>query len=424
MGQANDAVRLYYDNNEKIATSNTGVTVTGTVNVNGAYTLPTSDGSANQVLTTNGSGVLSFSDMASGADLYAANPSSATDPVASGANAVAIGSNTEATGDRSMALIDGANAGGLRGFAVGFSATTSGNNSVAIGASAVSSGTQAMSFGALTDATGDYSLALGYTAQAITGSRATAISRAYASGTDSLAAAIGSNSSSYGAAGANSIAMGQNAYSGGSGAVSLGTNSLANGIQSHAFGGTSSGAYPLALGGTASGTSAVCLKGGTASGERSLAVGFRSSATKYGQKAFASGRFAANGDAQGSIFILRAATTDATATVLTADQGAAGSTNQIVAASDTCIMFSGTLVAMQNGAQDQGGWEIKGLLKNDGGTTTLVSSNIQTFDDGNGWVVALSADNTNNALAITCTGEASHNIRWVANIQTSEVTYA
>jgi hypothetical protein len=218
--------------------------------------------------------------------------------------------------------------------------------------------------------------------------------------------------------------MGQNAYSGGSGAVSLGTSSLANGIQSHAFGGSSSGAYSLAFGGTASGTVAVSLKGGTASGERSLAVGFRSSATKYGQKAFASGRFAADGDAQGSIFILRADTTDATATVLTTNNSTASTDNQIVAASDTCIMFSGTLVAMQNGAQDQGGWEIKGLLKNDGGTTTLVSSNIQTFDDGNGWVVALTADNTNNALAITCTGEASHNIRWVANIQTSEVTYA
>ena len=87
-------------------------------------------------------------------------------------------------------------------------------------------------------------------------------------------------------------------------------------------------------------------------------------------------------------------------------------------------MFSGTLVAMQNGAQDQGGWEIKGLLKNDGGTTTLVNSEVKTFADGNGWAVALSADNTNNALAITCTGEASHNIRWVANISTSEVTYA
>ena len=63
-------------------------------------------------------------------------------------------------------------------------------------------------------------------------------------------------------------------------------------------------------------------------------------------------------------------------------------------------------------------------LKNDGGTTTLVNSNVQTFAEGNSWAVALSADNTNNALKVQVTGEASHNIRWVANIQTSEVTYA
>ena len=109
---------------------------------------------------------------------------------------------------------------------------------------------------------------------------------------------------------------------------------------------------------------------------------------------------------------------------MTTNNSTAAADNQIVAASDTCIMFSGTIVAMQNGAADQGGWEIKGLLKNDGGTTTLVSSNIQTFAEGNGWAVALSADNTNNALKVQVTGEASHNIRWVANIQTSEVTYA
>jgi hypothetical protein len=109
---------------------------------------------------------------------------------------------------------------------------------------------------------------------------------------------------------------------------------------------------------------------------------------------------------------------------MTTNNATADATNQIVAASDTCIMFSGTIVAMQNGAADQGGWEIKGLLKNDGGTTTLVNSNVQTFAEGNSWAVALSADNTNNALKVQVTGEAGHNIRWVANIQTSEVTYA
>ena len=109
---------------------------------------------------------------------------------------------------------------------------------------------------------------------------------------------------------------------------------------------------------------------------------------------------------------------------MTTSNSTAAADNQIVAASDTCIMFSGTIVAMQNGAADQGGWQISGLLKNDGGTTTLVNSEVKTFADGNGWSIVLSADNTNNALKVQCTGEASHNIRWVANIQTSEVTYA
>lgn len=54
------AQTFYHNNNVKLVTTNAGIEVTGTVNVNGAYTLPTSDGSANQVLTTDGSGAVSF----------------------------------------------------------------------------------------------------------------------------------------------------------------------------------------------------------------------------------------------------------------------------------------------------------------------------------------------------------------------------
>ena len=53
---------LYYNGNKKFETTNTGVQTTGTVNVNGAYTLPTADGSANQIMETDGSGTLSFVD--------------------------------------------------------------------------------------------------------------------------------------------------------------------------------------------------------------------------------------------------------------------------------------------------------------------------------------------------------------------------
>ena len=53
-------LKLYYYGSEKLKTINTGVQTTGTISVNGAYTLPTADGSANQVLQTDGSGSISF----------------------------------------------------------------------------------------------------------------------------------------------------------------------------------------------------------------------------------------------------------------------------------------------------------------------------------------------------------------------------
>ena len=51
---------LYHNNSKKFETTNSGIQTTGTVNVNGAYTFPTSDGSSGEVLKTDGSGSISF----------------------------------------------------------------------------------------------------------------------------------------------------------------------------------------------------------------------------------------------------------------------------------------------------------------------------------------------------------------------------
>ena len=53
-------VDLRYLGNSKLTTNASGVLVTGTANINGAYTLPTADGTANHVLTTDGAGAVSF----------------------------------------------------------------------------------------------------------------------------------------------------------------------------------------------------------------------------------------------------------------------------------------------------------------------------------------------------------------------------
>ena len=249
-------------------------------------------------------------------------------------------------------------------------------------------------------ATGANAIAIGDGAVA-TASKSIAIGNSRTDGTSSFAASISNNTTSYGAIGNTSLALGQFVKAGSSG-IAIGS----------AFA-TTEGSQSVAIG-----------RNVTAVGVGSLAMGHNSKANIIGMSAYTYGQFAALGDSQSGHYVLKSDTTNATAEAMTTNNSTAAATNQVVAASDTCIMFSGTIVAMQNGAQDQGGWQINGLLKNDGGTTTLVNSEVRTFADGNGWSIVLSADDTNNALKVQCTGEASHNIRWVANIQTSEVTYA
>jgi len=53
----------------------------------------------------------------------------------------------------------------------------------------------------------------------------------------------------------------------------------------------------------------------------------------------------------------------------------------------------------------------------------LVNSATTVLDNTPAWGMALSADTTNGGLKIEVTGAAATNIRWVAAIHTSEVTY-
>ena len=364
-----------------------------------------SDGSSGQFLKTDGSGALSFATAASGADLYAANESSPNaQPSATGTNAVAIGDTAVASGSYSFAGGGYSNtASGSFSLAMGSSSQATANTSVAIGSAAIASGTKAVSVG-----------------------------RGLASGEESFAAAITNNSSSYGAIGDNSVAIGRLSKATGSDSVSIGDNNVVTNHNAFALGNTNtvSGNTAIAIGEshTVSGMYGASIGGYGSTATQTYAMTFGPYAKAAVQNAFIFGSkgWFSVGSAQGGMYILYADTTDATAEALTTTNSTAGSTNQIVAASDTCITFHGTITAMQNGAQAYGGWEIKGMLVNDGGTTSLALGNVSDMaaNNASSWAVALSADNTNNALKIQVTGEASHNIRWVANVQTSEVTYA
>jgi hypothetical protein len=61
------------------------------------------------------------------------------------------------------------------------------------------------------------------------------------------------------------------------------------------------------------------------------------------------------------------------------------------------------------------------------GSTVLIGTpainRIAASSGATAWAISLTADTTNGGLAVTVTGAASTTIRWVAKLETTEVTY-
>jgi hypothetical protein len=247
-----------------------------------------------------------------------------------------------------------------------------------------------------------------------------ALGGSYASGTDSFAAAIANNTATYGATGANSVAIGYLAKATGQNSTALGgTSNNASGLFSSAIGPSSnisSGFFSVAIGDACEATT-----------NNAFALGHDGKSVIQGKLAYGSGKFSTVSDAQNGMFVLRRATTDATATQLTTNNGAAAAANQIILPNNSAYAFHGTIVARQQASEGTAcaAWKIEGLIRREGsaGTTVLVNSATTVLDNTPGWGMTLSADTTNGGLKIEVTGAAATNIRWVATVHTSECTY-
>ncbi len=409
------SVDLYHNSSKKAETTSSGLQTTGTLNVNGAYTLPTADGSNGYVLTTNGSGVASWAaGGGGGADLYAANESSpSAQPSATGANAVAIGDSAISSGEDAISL-GVSRATGNHSFAAAIAGNAShigarGNYSIAMGyeADTGSSSQGAVAIGFEASAGANYALALG---------------RASATGADSVALGIANGASSYGASGANSISLGKNAKSTANYATAIGESTQALGNNSVCLGyySQSQGQGTMVMGYDAQSTAVHCTS-----------IGTNTRNAVDGTFKFSGGMHSASGDAQVGIYPVLCETTDATATTFVTYHSntiTPQTDNQIVLPNNSAYAFSGTIVARQKASEGTAcaAWEVKGLIRREGsaGTTVLVNSATTVLDNTPNWGLALSADTANGCLKIQGTGASSTNIRWSSTITTSELTYA
>jgi len=217
------------------------------------------------------------------------------------------------------------------------------------------------------------------------------------------------------AGGAENKASGN--YSSGGGGFG---NSLTNHYTSNpgGQGNIISGYGATVLGGTSNvGSGDYSTAGGTCATTRGI----------QGMQAFAPGKLNVVGDAQSGAYILYNQTTNATPKTLTANTGAATTTNSMVLPNNAAFSFIGQLVGRCNASGDASSWRLEGLIKRgaNAASTALVSAvtpGLIAQDAGaSAWAVTVTADTTNGGLNIAVTGVAATTINWVVVVRTAEI---
>jgi hypothetical protein len=238
-------------------------------------------------------------------------------------------------------------------------------------------------------------------------------------GTGALTAAVPDSSSTGGnARGANAVDL--QTTRGAAAHVASGQNATAGGGASN----TASGIYSTVAGGL----------NNTADGSRSWIPGGNSGWARgiYGKGCWASTVFTTAGDAQSSESVVRKQTTDGTISRLTADAGAASTTNSLNLPNFS--VFGGRLivVAKAAGAVNAAVWRIDVTAARGNGVGTVVlidgtsSAVAPTASTGTvtGWSLTVAADTTNGGIAVSGTGAAATTINWVARYTAVEVVTA
>jgi hypothetical protein len=136
--------------------------------------------------------------------------------------------------------------------------------------------------------------------------------------------------------------------------------------------------------------------------------------------AHASGQFAAFGDAQRARFVMRNKTTTNSAVELFLD----GSATRLTIPSGKIFAFTINISGVKSDGTAVAHYLRQYALKNVAGTTTEVYAPVTIgTDNAAGTTIALSANDTNDALKVEVTGIAAETWRWVASVDAVEIAY-
>jgi len=206
--------------------------------------------------------------------------------------------------------------------------------------------------------------------------------------------------------------------SGNQSTVSGGGNNTASGLSSTISGGSTN---------TASGTNSTVSGGttNTASSSNSVVSGGRDGlADRSGMRAHSAGQFAAQGDAQHGIFVLRCKTTTNTAVEMALD----GGTTYLTIPSGKVMAMKINISGVRSDGSTVAHYLRQYAVKNVGGTSSQVYAPVTIGTDNISAIMgitglALYVNDTDDTFRISVTGVLSQTWRWVAIVDAVEIAY-
>jgi hypothetical protein len=159
--------------------------------------------------------------------------------------------------------------------------------------------------------------------------------------------------------------------------------------------------------------------------EYNIVYGSGNKSIQFGKYTYGSGRISAEGDAQAGTLVLRMDSTSAA--VLTSNYLAAGASNQLVLQTTQAVVIQGTLIGRlyAGGTNQIAAYNITGAATYDGTTivgTGLALTLIGTDSIGLTAAPTIAVNSTHKSVTITSGYKTASTIRWVATLNTTEVT--
>jgi hypothetical protein len=97
---------------------------------------------------------------------------------------------------------------------------------------------------------------------------------------------------------------------------------------------------------------------------------------------------------------------------------------QISIPTDTAGLVEARFIARDAANNEHAGYVIRGVITNDSGSTTLLTSPVEEIigESTSAWYALLSADDANDSLSVKVSGENGKTIKWTAFVNLTLVT--